>query len=122
MPDPKGRPVYTRGPVVRHLQIGYLFLAVGVVLGLWLSYHAQVREQNLSECISSWANRSTARTTAVTRANLARQTDLDNLIIAAIRKDTARARRLVPTYIRDVRAYRKALKAHPIPTSPKLVC
>jgi hypothetical protein len=122
MPDSKGRPVYTGGPVIRHLKIGYLFLAVGVVLGLWLNYHTQVRHQHLTDCVTAWANRTNDRTAVLTKANLARTISLDELLIAAIRKDQATVKRLIPIYVRNVRVYRKALKTHPIPRSPRLVC
>src|ERR1043166_7491489 len=120
----KGRPVMTNGPFVRWAIAGYMILAVAVVLGLYLSYHATQHVNDTASCISGWANATTNRNALLLRLSTERTDRLDQLIRDVVDLPRSRAKFRVDLflYIDASDHYRAAVKSHPIPEPPSVRC
>src|SRR5262245_4066699 len=122
------RPIYLHGPIMRSIIGGYVILAIGVVLGLYFSWHSVNRADRAAACISSWANDTTSRSATLTQLSSERQHRLDLLMrdIALPSRSKAQRRR---RFRRDLLAYNKAADrymrgtvAHPVPKPPSVRC
>lgn len=122
------RKVEIGGPVMRTMIAGYVILAIGVVLGLYFSWHSIERGRAVSSCISDWANATTSRNSILTELSSQRSHRLDLLVrdIALPARSRGEARRRfrrdLVKYIDASDNYNKALAEHPIPKPPSVRC
>ena len=119
------------GAVAMALLVAIIYISIAASI----SVHRQSdKNSQFVACLTNWANETAERSTAVTGLNLDRQNTLDTLM-----RDFAGARNPNPTpeqqvalrkqffvhfdaFVKASDAYRKALKEHPLPKSPKLAC
>jgi hypothetical protein len=115
--------------------IAALLLIVLVFLGSYnlRQTHSLAQEnQKFILCVTHWANATAKRTSILTGLNVKRQDKLDILIrdfaLAGSKDPKVKARLRnqffghLNTYIGVSNQYKKALKRHPLPKSPKLAC
>lgn len=117
------------GVIAAALVVGILVLAS---LALVRTSDNVSSQRNLTECLTNWANVTTGRTSTLTRRNQDRLNRLDIVIrdVALGQSKDPKVRAVLRTkFYKDITAYVKAsdryndaLKAHPIPRSPKLAC
>jgi hypothetical protein len=120
---PADRPLTLHGPVMKSIVAGYLILAIGVVLGLALSYHASQRAKRNAACLSAWADETSARTAFLLTRSTERTDRLDVVIRdVASRSTRAKFDRDIRRYVVASDAYRDAVKHHPPPKPPSVRC
>lgn len=121
--------------------IGSLTTLVAILLGTILFFvitntrktnTLAQNNQDFLVCVSDWANKTTERTSLLTGVNLERQNKLDILIrdftLAGSTDPKVKARLRVTffahlkEYVSVSDQYKKLVKNHPIPKSPKLAC
>lgn len=117
------------GVVAAALVVGVLVLAS---LALVRTSDNVADQHKLTECLTVWANASTGRMTKLTTRNQDRLDALDVVIrdvaLLSSRDPKVRASmrvkfyRDLDEYVEASDSYKKALKANPIPESPKLSC
>ena len=109
-------------PATRLFVIGYLILALGVVLGLYGAYHATRKASHVSACVTEWANATSERSSLLSGLALARTTSLDHLIRDVANRSPSHFRRDLRRYIAASNAYNRGLEDHPPPAPPRIRC
>jgi hypothetical protein len=98
-----------------------LLFLVTAGLGIYVLTLAK-SNHHLNNCVSDWANATSARTSVLTRVSTARSDRLDALIRDVSGASQQKFHADLALYIKASDAYSSALKMHPLPSSPKLRC
>jgi hypothetical protein len=118
------------------LPIAVLFMALSSTFFASQISDAQNANQNLTSCLTDWANKTAVRASVLTVLSTARTHELDALIrtIPVVSSGPVRPDSVIPVYRRESfrkalvaylaasDAYNVALTTHPVPNAPKAVC
>lgn len=99
-----------------------LVMLVIIIPGYIIVDRANTRVTNLAQCVSEWADDSSARSERISQVSQLRNDALDELIRSVDKMDRTLFKKHLRYYIEISDLYYVTLDKNPIPTPPKLRC